>query len=263
MAETFCMRIGEYDRPDVQDFLIALHNFLGLLRDIDASIAQKKTGNLLWRVTDLRKDPIPIIGVTPFVFKKHQDSSQSVQREVFGNLAMLNEKGEWSQSLPYAALVRVEKIAKTTPNIGSSVIYIDSRQAVETPAPTATITRQTMEQLEILRDPKSAAYGTIYGELGSICIRKGNEYRVWDEDSGRPVVCAFNTSEEEDVKNLLRKRVAVTGMVQFNSHGWPISVQQIESRQRVEDEDLPTIAEMVGLVPNFTGGVSLEDFLEE
>jgi hypothetical protein len=255
------MRIGEYDRPDVEDFFTGFQSFLGLLKDIDAAIAEKKSGNLHWRVTTLKKEPMPIVGVTPYVLRKAEDISHRVEKAVFGNLASLNERGEWSRSLPDAALGRVEKIAKMTPKIGSSVIYIDTHAPVQTQS--ASISRQTLTQLEIIREPKSSAYGTIYGELGSICIRNANEYRVWEEESGRPVVCGFKVQEEQVIKDLLRSQVEVAGTIQYNSNGAPISVRNIENITRRDQEAVPTIEEMVGLVPNFTGGLSLKEFLED
>lgn len=261
MNEAFCMRIGEIERPDVEDFFAAFQSFLGLLKDVDAALAEHRNGNLLWRVTTLKKDPMPVVGVTPFPIKKRPDTSRSVQRELFGNISALNERGEWGRNLSDLALGRVEKIAKTSPRIGPSVIYIDSREPVG--SPTASISRQTLDQVEILREPRSSAYGTIYGDLGSICIRNGNEFRVWDEESGRPVVCGFKPVEEQRIKDLLRKRVAITGMIQFNSHGWPISVKNPDAPEVIAEEELPTIEEMVGLIPNFTGGLSLTEFIEE
>lgn len=260
MAETFCMRIGESERPEIEQFFIALSNFVGLLKDIDAAIAQKKTGNLLWRVTSLKKDPVPVIGVSSYLRRTGQDISSRVEREVFGNISAINENKEISRTFPDAALARVERIAKTTRKIGASAIYIDTLKEVK---PSVDITHTTMDQIEVIREPKSSSWGMIYGELGSICIRNGNEYRVWDEDSGKPVVCNFKGSEEERIKSLLRKRVVVTGMIQANSQGFPISIRAAESVDPVDETDLPTIKEMIGLVPDFTGGVSLKEFLEE
>jgi hypothetical protein len=254
------MRVGEYDRPDIEDFFAAFQNFVGLLKDVDAALAQKKKGNLRWKVTSLTKSPMPVIGVTSYLRRTVEDITSRVEREIFGNIAALNEKSELTRTFSDSSLARIERIAKTTPRIGNSVIYIDTREAA---SPTVNITRETLEQVESIREPKSASWGTIYGKLGAIYVHNGNEYRVWDEDSGRPVVCTFKPSEEQSIKDLLRYRVAVSGMIQANTHGLPISIRRVDQLEQIRESDLPTIEEMVGIVPDFTGGLSLKEYFEE
>lgn len=261
MPDTVCMRIGEIERPDIEEFFVALQNFIGLLKDVDASLAESKSGNLHWKVSSLQKDPLPVIGVTSYLRRREiEDITTKVEREIFSNIAALNSKGQLSRIFPDAALTKVQRIAKTTPKIGTSAIYIDTKEPVKQ---TVDISSKTLSELEIIREPKSASWGTIYGELGAICIRNGNEYRIWDEDSGRPVVCNFSAAEEEEIKDQLRSRVAVSGMIQANSQGQPISIRKVDHREVIKEDDLPTIEEMVGIVPDFTGGLSLREYFEE
>jgi hypothetical protein len=254
------MRIGEQDRIDFADFVTALNNFLGLLKDVDSAVAHRKNGNLQWRVTTLRKDPLPIVGVTPTQRRAVEDISGVVQRQVLTNMTSLTATGERNNYLSDSALSRVERLARTTPKIGASVIYIDTQDEVK---PSTTINQQTLSNVRDLTDVKSRSFGTICGELGSISIRRGDEFRVWDEDTGRPVRCNFARKDEAKIKDLLRSRVMVTGIVNSNRYGLPLSIQPIDSIDAASLEDSPTIEEMAGLVPDFTGGLSLQQFFEE
>lgn len=261
MAETICMRVGENERIDIDDFVSALQNFLGILRDVDSAIAAKSKGNLLWRITTLKKDPLPVVGVTGYLRKAVEDISRRVEREIFRNIDTLNENGERNKFFPDAALSKVGRIAKSTQKIGSSLIYIDAPE-LESQKSTS-ITGKTLDQFKDLFDVKSTSYGVVFGQLGSISIHNGNEFRVWDEDTNKPVLCDFKIDEEEKMKGLLRQRVMVAGMVNSNRHGFPLSVKHIESVEPADKGDLPSIEEMAGLVPDFTGGVPLKEFLEE
>jgi hypothetical protein len=260
LAETICMRVGEQDKIDFSDFVGALNNFLGLLKDVDSAVAKRKSGNLHWRVTSLRKDPIPIVGVTPFQRRTVEDISSKVERQVLTNIDSLTANGERNNFFSDSALSRVERIAKTTPRIGASVIYIDTQEEVKF---STTIHQQTLAHVRDLTDVKSRSFGTVCGVLGSISIRNGNEFRVWDEDTGRPVRCNFARNEEARIKELLRSRVMVTGTINANRYGLPLNVNPIESINLSTMGDLPTIEEMAGLVPDFTGGLSLKQFFEE
>jgi hypothetical protein len=259
MAETIYMRIGEQDRVDFNDFVGVLTNFLGLLKDVDSTIAQRKGGNLSWRVTQLNRDPLPLIGVTPYIRRALDDISSFVEREVVRNMATLTMRGERNKFLSDAALGRVERLAQTTSRIGSSVIYIETQREASL---STTITQQTLSYVQDLTDVKSRSFGTVTGELGSISIRRGDEFRVWDEDSNLPVRCNFTRRDEGKIKDLLRHRVMVTGLVSSNRYGLPLSIN-VESVDLAELGDLPTIEEMAGLVPDFTGGLSLRQFFEE
>ena len=84
-AETICMRVGEQDRIDFSDFVAALNNFLGLLKDVDSAVANRRSGNLHWRVTALKKDPMPVVGFTPFQRRAAEDISATVERQVSGD----------------------------------------------------------------------------------------------------------------------------------------------------------------------------------
>jgi len=55
----------------------------------------------------------------------------------------------------------------------------------------------------------------------------------------------------------------VTGTINANRYGLPLNVNPIESINLSTMGDLPTIEEMAGLVPDFTGGLSLKQFFEE
>jgi hypothetical protein len=254
------MRIGEQDKIDFSDFVGALNNFLGLLKDVDSTVASRKSGNLHWRVTSLTKAPVPIVGVTPFQRRSAEDTSSKVERQVLTNMDTLTANGERNNFFSDSALSRVEKIARTTSKIGASVIYIDTQEEVK---PTTTINEQTLAHIRDLTDVKSRSFGVICGILGSISIRNGNEFRVWDEDTNRPVRCNFARSDESRIKELLRSRVTITGTINSNRYGFPLSVNPIESVNPSTLIDLPTIEEMAGLVPDFTGGLSLKQYFEE
>ena len=259
MAETIYMRVGERDIIDFADFVGVCNQFLGLLRDVDSAVAVKKSGNLRWRLTSLERRPYPVIGVTPKLRRAMNDISGFVERQVIGNIASLTSKGERNRYLSDSALSRVGKLAKTTPRIGSSVIYIDTKQ----PTPASTdITPVTLSQVRDLTDVKSKSYGMVVGELGSISIRRGNEFRVWDENSKRPVACSFRPDQEDLVKQLLRHRVVVSGFVNSDRYGFPLSVNSglIETAER---GDLPSIDEMNGFWPDITGGLSMKEFFED
>jgi hypothetical protein len=156
--------------------------------------------------------------------------------------------------------MKVERIAKTAPRIGASSIYVGDNPAV----PLRTIvTVRTLDQVKDLTQPRSVSFGTLIGNLDTISVHNGLEFRVWDSETKRPVRCFLDTRQRTRAMDLLGIRVIVTGMMKADRHGRPLSMQ-VETFDPVSDPlYLPTIEEMRGSIPNLTGGQTLKEFLED
>jgi hypothetical protein len=260
MAEPIFMRIGEGNRIDLPEFVGAMGNFLGILRDVDSTVSDKKAGNLRWIVTTLSHEPAPLVGVTPHLARRAMtDTSSVVEREVIGSFASLTERGERTRYLSDAALTKVEKIAKTAQKVGNTEIFTNNRGTLNL---RTTVTTQTLNQVQELTRGRSLSYGTIVGSLDSISVHNGMEFRVWDENINRPVTCKFKHGPLTHVTSLLSRRVLVTGMVHSDRNGLPIRVY-VEDLDGASREYLPPIADLMGSVPNLTGGMSLKEYFED
>jgi hypothetical protein len=260
MAEPIFMRVGAGQQTvELPELVGAMGDFLGLLREYDSSVAERNVGSLVWRVTTLTQEPAPLVGVTPFTRKAHPDISERVEQELISNMSALTETGERSKMLSDASIRRVERIARMSPRIGDTAIYTKIKNVPVT----TLVTVKTLSQVEELTRVQSTSFGTIRGSLDSISVHKGREFRVWDEQTRRPVRCIFDGKHEGKVKELLGKNVSVTGVVKADRTGRPISMRVEDFDLQFSPNNLPTIAEMRGIIPNFTGGLSLREFFED
>lgn len=262
MAEQIFMQIGT-GTVELQEFSIATQSFLGLLQEVDSSIAERKSGNLRWRLTTLKDSPTALIGVTPSARKVRRainDTSERVEREIITNVSSITDKGERNRFLSDAALLKVERIAKMTSKIGESSIYTSTNERISL---STKVTVKTFDQVQELTNPRSISFGTLVGSLDTISVHNGLEFRVWDDDTKRPVRCAIDMKQRKKALAMLGVRVVVTGMMRADRHGRPLSMN-VETFDRVgEPQSLPSIEEMRGLIPDFTGGLSLKEFFEE
>ncbi len=262
MPEQIFMQIGQ-GNVELPEFASATQNFLGLLQEVDSSIAERKSGNLRWRLTTLRDSPSALIGVTPTVRKVRRvldDTSERVEREIISNVSSITESGERTKFLSDAALLKVERIAKMAPKIGDSTIYTSRSNDV---ALRTIVTTKTLHQVQELTSPKSISFGTLAGSLDTISVHNGLEFRVWDDETKRPVRCLLDMRQRNKAMDMLGFRVVVTGMMRADRYGRPLSMN-VETFDPVsEPSNLPSIEEMRGLVPDFTGGRSLKEFFEE
>lgn len=263
MPEPIFMRIGKSSTVELSEFHRTTGNFLGLLQECDSAVANTSNGFLDWKVAVLRMDPAPVIGVTPMVRRRTRharDTSEWVERELINGIGIVTEGKERPRIFSDAALTKLHKIAKTAPTIGESQIYTAVGDAIKLET---SITVTTFNQVEELTIPRSISYGTVVGSLETISIHNGLEFRIWEDESGRPVRCYVSDSQRGRALDLLGSKVVVSGNIKADRYGRPISMKVETFDMFPGPVDLPTIAEMKGLVPDFTGGLSLKDYLED
>jgi hypothetical protein len=263
MAEPIFMRVGGGQAVDLPEFHRATGNFLGLLQEYDSAIANTTNGFLSWRVTNLRTSPSPVIGVTPTVRRRvrhAKDTSKLVEKELISSIGTLTEGRDRPKLLSDAALGKIHKLAKTVPEIGDSLIFTGNEKSFKLQT---MITVKTLDQITELTMPQSVSFGTVVGGLETISIHNGLEFRVWEEDSRRPVRCYLSDSQRSRAVEMLGMRVIVTGVIKADRYGRPLSMQVETFDAMVMPDGLPSIGEMKGLVPDFTGGRSLKEYFED
>lgn len=266
MPETIYLRVGTNDEISLSVFIEALQNFLHALKDIDATLSQNINGSLIWNIVKLEKNSPPLVGVAPhqkpaFAKAGHPDLSQRVEQELIDSARRLATTGDRSDMLSDAALKRLERLASKTPSIGPMAVF-QTNNGPTSPKNETQITPTTLENVKRLTGVRYTAYGSVKGSLDAISVHKAYEFRVWDEKTRKPVTCKFSPSEIERVKALLKSRVTVVGTLTSNSAGNPISIL-VEDILPSPKRELPTIAEMSGLVKDFTDGKTLKEYMEE
>lgn len=259
MARTIFLRIGTRDRIDLAAFIDSLRNFLSVLRDLDSTISRDPHGTIIWEVVSLQKSSPPVVGVAPNQKRGFDDFSEAVEGQFIENARMLLEQGERTSFMSDAALLRLETLAKRTPKLGSMAVYVNAEDA---PKRETLITERTLENVQQLTKARYSAYGSTVGSLDAISVHRGNEFRVWDETTNKPVLCKFSERDLGHVKALLKSRVTVSGTINSNSAGNPISIL-IEEVVPNPIKALPTIEEMSGFVEDFTEGKGLKQYLKD
>jgi hypothetical protein len=257
-TETIYLRLGTADQITLDDFIDSISDFKNVLQNLDATIAGRSQGNMIWDVVLLEKNSPAVIGVAPRTRKGREDTSHYVEHQLIENARLLSAKGERTQYLSDQALGKIERLSKRTVRLGPMDLYLNGNGPVRD---LAQITTETLTRVKELTSPRYTEFGSLQGGLESISIHRGHEFRIWNEDNNRPVKCIFNPKEIDQVKALLGEKVVVTGMIQSNAARLPISIK-IEDLREAPKFEVPTIDEMIGLVPDITEGLSLSEYLK-
>jgi hypothetical protein len=255
--QTIYLRIGTKDSVPMGAFISSLTSFLGILRDVDAAVSKDQRGSVDWEVVSLQQNSPIVIGARPSPRVDVQDQSSMVEAQIIENCSLLGRGEEPTKILPFAALKRIERLAKPSSDLGPSCIYIDTKQE-------AIIGEDTLRNVQQFTRVRYSGFGSIIGKLESVSVHNGREFRVWDEATRKPIRCTFVAEQEERVISYLeeRARIRARGMLHSNASGLPIKME-LEDLEVAAKRDLPTIDEMTGFVHDFTEGKSLKRYLED
>lgn len=257
MSDTIFLRVGTENRITLKDFVDSLANFLSVLKNLDSAVSRRMYGSADWEVVRLEKNSAPLVGVQPFTRQGAEDVSFVVENQLIENAHLLT-KSERTEFMSDKALYSFGKLAEKTKKLGPMEVFINGTGTIKAKA---DISENTFQGIQQLTTAKYYDFGTIQGSLDSISVHRAHEFRIWNDENKKSVLCRFNESDLEKVKLLLKSRVMVTGNIESNAAGIPIAIS-VEDLEPAATIEVPTIDEMTGLVPNITEGLSLKEYME-
>lgn len=127
---------------------------------------------------------------------------------------------------------------------------------------TVEISAKASANIDQLLKIRKRSIGSIEGTLETISVHGKPRIIVYLGRTRKAVTCRFDGEGLLDqATSLLRRRVVVSGIVHSNAKGEPMRVDAEHIRALRRNDELPSIAEMGGMDPNFTGDMSTEEYL--
>jgi len=103
----------------------------------------------------------------------------------------------------------------------------------------------------------------VRGKIDRINTRGGCEFGLIDEAENHPVRVIFQTSQLEEIKQLVGKRVCVRGELARNQQGRKESLQMRRIEEIEDHADLPTVDDLVGIWRAPRQAMSAEEIVQE
>jgi len=240
-------------------FTKALQGFLRLLRELDASISHSIMGSVDWEIVSLQKSSPAVIGYLAHPRARRGpavDRSDDIKRTCVSGLDLLSKKPERLGEYSDRALDRTEYLAKlrATDRFDEMRVLASGQEA--------NVSVATLANIQTLKGPTYESAGSVVGKLEAISVHHAFEFRVWSEVTGKPVTCRFDESMFDKVKDRLRHKVTVYGLIKWNALGHPISVS-VEGMDLADSDSEMTIEQVSGAIDDFTEGMTLADYLED
>lgn len=125
----------------------------------------------------------------------------------------------------------------------------------------ARLTKRTAANAKEALHPRYQALGSVMGRLDVINLHRSQQFTIYDEIDRRPVKGSFTTELLRYVKEALGRRVLATGLISRNGTNQMVSLLVDELEILPQENQLPSVADLVGSDPGFTSGVPADEWV--
>jgi hypothetical protein len=236
-------------------FIGAMQNELKILSDLDSALSGEPKGTLDWVVTDLALGSLVVEAESRSRLEDRNIGPEVAEAFVSG-LYQLENEGTTPPYLSDVGMQSAKRLLKMIGNDGTSGLV------VSTPFRKVELSAKASANIDQLLPARYQSVGSIEGKMEMISIHGAPRFIVYLARTHKAVKCTFDRDRWLDkVKDALGHRVYVSGIVHSNSRGEPLRVEIDDIRRLRKQEELPTITEIGGIDPEFTGDMSTDEYL--
>ena len=226
-----------------------------LVHDVDGVVTQRRSRvHRAWYITDFHSSS-PTITITPA--SDGTDSGERAARAVVTGIAWVNTPGQRTPP-PHFSERELEDLRSLRQLRGRGVSRIDfecGQKAAQ------VLPSRVEEQVDRILRAGDTEYGSLEGELDAVNLHGHPTLTIWESITGLAVRCSFPQDYEATVRQLLRKRVRIGGLIHYFADGRPRRITEFNDIEDLTpDSKLPRAA--FGSIPNLTDRVGSERHLK-
>lgn len=250
---------GKNSDFEASEFVSIVKNTIGLLRAIE----EKKSGEkarIRWVVVTASKQ-------SPLKFRMAgvergggSLTTPSPIEPFLTALQVLEEGVARPADFDDSMLETAKRLVRPLGGTVASIVFSDGKDSV------VPVTTHVAASAERYRLPDTySEYGELEGELGQITAHKPPyEFCIYDPITDARIPCLFATEDMPQIRDLLKERVRVDGLITYRrKDDAPISVQVEDWYALPREEGLPALSELHSKGINLTNGERAEDIIAE
>jgi hypothetical protein len=242
------------------DFRMVINQTIRAMSDVGANLASRDRLAGTWHIEKLSMDSPTTVTL------RHEIEEDEVQpldwmKTYVSGIEQLEQGEERPPAFSESALKHVSRLRDVKGRV-DSIKYITNGQQVISSLKTAA--HASVVYKDIQRPDHYYSYGELRGRLGQITIYGAKtEFGIFDPLTRQLVHCHFSIEQEDRVKALLTKQVAVLGKIKYDRNDRPkeISVESFESLKDVDE--LASFDEIHEVMSPLPEGMSPEEYIEE
>ncbi|MBL8236832.1 MAG: hypothetical protein JNM66_05405 [Bryobacterales bacterium] len=255
---------GDPNSVSLETYSQATLQVMGILRELDTAISRRSTGTLNWYISRLHNNGTLLLEV---LSKQRQLKRQTaVPADVSAEVAAsfitgLDNIEHHGTSPPYLTDSGMRKVKGMV-----SLIHKNGAKGFVASAPdvkkSVDVSERSSKTIDELLPVKTEAVGSVEGRLEAISIHGSKKFVIYHSVSNKAVNCLFDQQRIMDkVLLTLGGRVVVFGEVFSNAKGEPVRVAVSDFDLIDVAGRLPSVSEIAGSDPNFTGSLSTEEYI--
>ncbi|TAK22564.1 MAG: hypothetical protein EPO26_10940 [Chloroflexota bacterium] len=248
---------GDPGNISFHSFVTVVNSSLKIVTELDAAISREHGGLLEWKISDLTAGSL-IIEARSFSRADDRDPGPEVARAFVEGMRQIEVDGTTPPYLSQAGLTYAKRLIKVVGANGTRGLRISDLQE------TVELTASARANVDDLLKVRRRGIGSIEGRLDTISVHGPPRFIVYESRTRKAITCRFDQTQLLEVaKAALGQRVYVAGIVADNGRGEPVSIEVKRLRRLGTTDELPSIADLTGSDPQFTGGVRTEAYLQE
>lgn len=234
----------------------AVNNWVKVLSDLDSGISGEPKGSLDWVVSNLASNGSLTIAAEYRTRLEEHNYGPRVSEAAIIGFRMLEVEGLTPPYLSETGIGYAKRMVKLVGNQGISGI------GVENTHDSVQLSARASVHIDQLLPVRHRILGSVEGKLEMISIH-GNkpQFLVYHHRTHKAIRCMFPREMIDKVKDALGARVIAMGQVHLNAKNEPVRVDLEQLRVLRSETDLPSIASITGIDPEFTGELSTAEFL--
>ncbi len=239
-------------------FVRIMRGSLDILSRVDVAVTQEAHGTVEWMVRSLHSEsPLTADLETRVKDPRFESAPQLVTGNVIHGFREIEREAVVPPYFSEFTLTRVKSIAKNLKQDEATrlrVINLDRQdEASLSPIAGANVTKALT--------PATKGIGSVTGTLEVLSRRRGYHVNIYDARTHRAVKCSFSEHDLDRVKEAFGTRVMAKGIVHRNRQGDAVRMETSEIVPLLDEEKLPTARQLQGLVPDFTGDMTTEEYV--
>lgn len=253
---------GEPSYVAFSTFLTATQKLKQILRELDQAISGRYIGTIQWYVAALSSEKNLSIDVLSRPKRTNKPDTPDIGGQVAASLVTgLDNVQNRSVSPPYLSEYGLQHLGEMLDVLnkngasGYRATDLEREESIE-------VSRAAADTIRQLLPIRRSSIGSVEGKLEAISIHRSPTFVVYQALTNKAVRCLFDGSDVmmETVKNILGKRVMVSGLVNWNIKSEPVRVD-VEDIRVLGDESLPTTSELSGSHPDIADGMTTDEYI--
>jgi hypothetical protein len=236
-----CLSLDLRGELPAEKFERAISAFFTLIREVtNQALAAKQ--KIRWTVTV--RSGSAIVNAIPHYTQDTEGQAMEILRAVPSGVRSL-ESG--SEEMPKLFTRDAAKAVRTLGRLRGLTVTDLTGVRIRSDTEKSFVTTKSVAAVDTLIAGQRQDYGAIEGKMQTITERGGFRFVVYDSLHDHRIDCFIEEELMEEAVRNFSKRVRVSGLVQYDREGDPVSIKVTDIYAFRPNNELPSVKEMRGI----------------